>query len=165
VPKDKVSDCGSNEPEVRRRFAFAARLITNSLNIIGDPDIGGAEAQAHFKTQDRVKLQQVIDRFKNINDKFAEGMNFQCEKKCDKGGTGYWRTWGWTVHLCPAWFKLPSADAQTDEIIFIAIAEELGIDYGPRVGTPAYTNLSEKKAYDSASAYVGYARAVTKKFF
>ena len=51
------------------------------------------------------------------------------------------------------------------EILFIAISEELGMDYGPRIGTPAYANLSEKKAYDSASAYVGYARDVTKKFF
>ena len=37
--------------------------------------------------------------------------------------------------------------------------------YGPRGRHPAYAALSEKKAYDSASAYVGYARAVTKKFF
>jgi hypothetical protein len=163
-PRDKVSDCGANESEVRRRFAFAARMITNALNVIGDPHIGGAEAQAHFKTEDRVKLQQVIDRFKKINDQFSGGMNFECEDKCD-GETGYWRSWGWTVHLCPAWFKLPTAEERTDDILLIAISEEQGMDYGPAVGTPAYATLSEKKAYDSASAYVGYARAVTKKFF
>ncbi len=162
---DKVSDCGGNEPEVRRRFAFAARMITNALNIIGDPHSGAAEAQAHFKTQDRVKLQKPIDRFKKINDQFADGMNFQCENKCDKDETGYWRTWGWTVHLCPAWFKLSSVDARTDDILLIAISEEQAMDYGPAVGTPAYASLSEKKAYDSATAYVGYARAVTQKFF
>ena len=165
VPRDKVSDCGGNEPEVRRRFAFGARMITNALNIIGDPNIGAAEAQTHFKTQDRVKLQQVIDRFKEINHQFAGGMNFQCEDKCDKDETGYWRKWGWTVHLCPAWFKLSSADARTDDILLTAISEEQGIDFGPAVGTSAYTNLSEKKAYGSATAYVGYARAVTQKFF
>jgi hypothetical protein len=165
VPRDKVSDCGGNEPEVRRRFAFGARMITNALNIIGDPNSGAAEAQAHFKTQDRVKLQQVIDRFKEINHQFAGGMNFQYEDKCDKDETGYWRKWGWTVHLCPAWFKLSSADARTDDILLTAISEEQGIDFGPAVGTSAYTNLSEKKAYGSATAYVGYARAVTQKFF
>ena len=163
-PRDKVSDCGGNEPEVRQRFAFAARIITNALNIIGDPHIGAAEAQTHFKTSDRVKLQQVIDRFKKINDQFAGGMNFECADKCD-GETGYWRTWGWTVHLCPAWFKLASPDARTDDILLIAIAEELGMDYGPAVGTQAYVSLGEKKAYESASAYVGYARDVTRKFF
>jgi Domain of unknown function (DUF4157)/Lysine-specific metallo-endopeptidase len=165
VPHNKVSDCGGNEPEVQRRFAFAARMITNALNIISDPTIGGTEAQTHFKTQDRVKLQQVIDRFRKINDQFAGGMNFECENKCDNDWTGYRRRGGWTVHLCPAWFKLPSADARTDNILLIAIAEELGMDYGPPVGTSDYANLSEKKAYDSASAYVGYARDVTKNFF
>ncbi len=164
APRDSVSDCGGNEPEVRRRFAFAARMITNALNVIGDPHTGGAQAQTHFKTQDRVKLQQVIDRFKKIGDQFAGGINFECENKCD-GGTGYWRKWGWTVHLCPAWFKLPNADMRSDDILLIAIAEELGMDYGPTVGSPAYVKLSEKKAYDSATAYVGYARDVTKTFF
>lgn len=165
VPGDKVSDCGGHEPEVRRRFAFAARMITNALNVIGDPHIGAAEARAHFKTQDRVKLQQVIDRFKKINSEFAGGMNFQCEDKCDKDAVGYWRKLGWTVHLCPGWFKLSSPDAQTDYILLIAIAEELGIDFGPAVDTQAYAKLSEKQAYESARAYVGYARDVTHNFF
>jgi hypothetical protein len=165
VPHDKVSDCGSNEPEVRRRFAFAARMITNALNVIGDPHIGGPEAQTHFKTQDRVKLQQVIDRFKKINEDFGGGMNFECEDKCDQGDTSYWRKAGWTVHLCPGWFKMSSVDARTDDILLTAISEELGIDFGPAAGTQAYANLTEKKAYDSATPYVGYARAVTKKFF
>ena len=164
APRDSVSDCGNNEPEVRRRFAFAARMITNALNIIGDPQIGGAEAQTHFKTQDRTKLQKVFDRFKKINEQFAGGINFECESKCD-AATGYWRKLDWTVHLCPAWFALSSPDARTEEILSIAIAEELGMDYGPGIGTPAYAKLSEKQAYDSASAYVGYARDVTKKFF
>lgn len=165
VTHDKVSDCGSKEPDVRRSFAFAARMITNALNAIGDPHIGGSEAQTHFKTQDRVKLQQVIDRFKKINEQFAGGMNFECEDKCDEDDTTYWRKAGWTVHVCPGWFQLSSADARTDNILKTAIAEELGIDFGPAVGTPAYANLNEKNAYDSANAYAGYARAVTKKFF
>jgi hypothetical protein len=164
VTRDKVSDCGSNEPEVRRRFAFAARMITNALNVIGDPHIGAPDALAHFKTQDRVKLQQVIDRFKKINEKFADAIKFECEDKCDKGDTSYWRTWGSTVHLCPGWFTL-STDAGTDDILLTTIAEELSMDFGPNVGSAAYTNLSEKKAYNSATAYVGYARAVTKRFF
>jgi len=164
APHDKVSDCGGNEPEVRRRFAFATRMITNALNIVGSPGYGVAEAQTHFKTSDRAKLQQVIERFKKINEKFAGGVNFECESKCDSG-TAYWRTWGWTVHLCPAWFKLPNPDARTDDILLTAISEELGMDYGPAVGSPAYANLSQKKAYDSATAYVGYARDVTKTFF
>ena len=164
APHDKVSDCGGNEPEVRRRFAFAARMITNALNVIGDPHSGAAEAQTHFKTTDRAKLQQVIERFKKISEQFAGGVNFECEDKCDSG-TAYWRTWGWTVHLCPAWFKIPNPDARTDHILLTAISEELSMDYGPAVGSPAYANLSEKKAYDSATAYVGYARDVTKKFF
>ena len=165
APRDKVSDCGGNEPEVRRRFASAARMITNALNVIGDPHSGAAEAQTHFKTSDRAKLKQVIERFKKINEDFGGGMNFECEDKCDSGTTGYWRKWGWTVHLCPAWFKIANTDARTDDILLIAVSEELGMDYGPAVGSPAYTNLSEKKAYDSATAYVGYARDVTKKFF
>jgi hypothetical protein len=140
-------------------------MITNALNVIGDPRIGGPEAQAHFKTQDRVKLQQVIDRFKKINEKFAEGMKFECEDKCDKGDTTYWRKAGWTVHVCPGWFQLSTADVRTDNILQTAIAEELGIDFGPAVGTPEYAKLNEKDAYESANAYVGYSRAVTKRFF
>jgi hypothetical protein len=162
---DKVSDCGSQELAVHRRFAFAARMITNALNVIGDPHTGGQQAQTHFKTKDRVKLQQVIDRFKEINDKFADGVKFECEDKCDQGQTSYRHKWGWTVHLCPAWFKLPSDDARTDDILLTAIRRELGIDAGPVINSQAYTNLSEKKAYDSANAYVGYARAVTTRFF
>jgi hypothetical protein len=164
VTRDKISDCGSNEPEVRRRFAFAARMITNALSIIGQPHATGPYVLAHFKTQDRVKLQQVIDRFKKINEKFADAIKFECEDKCGKGDTSYWRTWGSTVHLCPGWFTL-SADARTDDILLTTISEELSMDFGPAVGSAAYANLSEKKAYDSATAYVGYARAVTKRFF
>jgi hypothetical protein len=102
---------------------------------------------------------------KKINEKFAGEMNFECESECDNDETGYWRSWGWTVHICPAWFKLTSPDARTEDILFIAIAEELGMDYGPKIGTPAHASLSDKQAYDSASAYVGYARDVTKKLF
>jgi len=164
APKDKVSDCGDKEPEVRRSFALAARMITNALNVIGDPHIGAVEAQTHFKTSDRTKLQRVIDRFKKIKEKFGDNLNFECEDKCGSE-VGYRRTWGWTIHLCPAWFKLPGSDARSDQILLIAIAEEIGMDFGPTVGTPEYAKLSEKKAYDSATAYVGYARDVTTDYF
>jgi len=164
APTDKVSDCtGPQGDEIRRRFAFAARMVTNALNVIGDPKIGGAEALAHFKTNDRVKLQRFIDRFKKINEQFAGKMNFECEKKCD-GEAGYYRSHGWTVHICPPWFNL-SPDSRTDEILYIAVAEELGINYGPRAGSADYAKQSEDNAYKTAGSYVGYARAVTTRFW
>ncbi len=166
APSDSVSDCSRPQgDEIRRRFAFAARMITNALNVIGDPHIGGAEALAHFKTQDRAKLQDVIDRFKKITDKFGEGLNFECEDDCGANETSYRRGWGWTVHICPGWFKLTPDDARSDDILHTAVSEELGLDYGPSVGSAAYVNQSAKQAYKGASSYVGYARAVTRKFF
>ncbi len=164
TPQDAISDCDdAQKKEIQRSFAFGARMIVNAISAIIDPRANPAQTDAHFKTHDRVKLKRFIERLEKINELFKSKINFECEQKCKTpAATGYWRHWGWTVHICPAWFNLPE-DQREDDILLVAVAEELGIGYGPRPGTPAYASLTEDKAYESAMTYMGYAREVTDK--
>lgn len=166
TPRDSVADCsGPQEQEIRRSFAIAARMVTNALNIIGDPRLGAALVQTHFKTQDRVKLRRVIDRFKSINEAFSGSRNFECESSCDSGVATYYRRPGWTVHLCPPFFALATPAARENQLLAGAIAQAEGIRITQWSGTPGYASQTEDQAYENAGSYLGYARDVTTQWW
>ena len=166
TPRDDISDCALDQAgEIRRRFAYGARMILNALNIITDEKIGAVQANTHFKTTDRAKLKRVIERFTKLKKKLQSGINFECEGKCDLGRIGYRRKPGWTVHICPDFFGLAPADLRTDWLLLLVIMEELGMSQGVWPGSPGYANQSVDKAYDNAAAYVGYARDVTTRWW
>jgi hypothetical protein len=166
-PRDSVSDCSAaEERELRRSFAFAARMVTNALNVIGDPKIGGTEAETYFKTKDRGKLRRVIDRFKKIDDKFEEGVNFECESSCGAGVIGYRRRWGWTVHVCPIFFALADAEHRTNAILSLAAAERLSMSLPAGIEVAAvFPNQTADQAYNDVRAYMSYARAITNRWW
>jgi hypothetical protein len=166
-PRDSVSDCSApEERELRRRFAFAARMVTNALNVIGNPRTGGAEAETYFKTRDRSKLRRVIDRFKKIDEKFDEGVNFECESGCDAGVIGYRRRWGWTVHVCPIFFALADADHRTNAILCLAAAERLSMSLPAGIEVVSVDpNQTADQAYNDVRAYMSYARAITSRWW
>jgi hypothetical protein len=166
-PRDSVSDCSApQEREVRRRFALAARMVNNALNVIGDPSIGGDLAETYFKTRDRNRLRRVIDRFRKIDEKFQGGVNFECESSCGAGVIGYRRRWGWTVHLCPIYFAFADGELRTNATLSLAAAEELGMSLpaGIEVAAPNARQTADQ-AYDDVRAYMSYARAVTTRWW
>jgi hypothetical protein len=166
TPVDDISDCtGPQKDDIRQRFAFASRMITNALNVIGDARIGKVQAETHFKTSDQAKLARFLKRFKDLGDKLKNSVNFECESKCGANDTGYRRTWGWTVHLCPAFFKLSPAEHREDSLLVLVMMERLSMNDGPVPGTPDYAKQTVDKAYDNPETFVAYARDITKKFF
>jgi hypothetical protein len=161
-----VSDCdNAKSDDVKRRFAIGTRMITNALNVLGDPDIGQDLSMKHFKTSDQTKLRQVVDRFKKIDTKFNSKVNFECESSCDPRQTGYNHALGWTVHLCPAFFLIAGDHDRTDELLRLAIDQKIGLDVKALPGTAGYNALSIDDAYDNLGSYVGYARDVTSRWW
>jgi hypothetical protein len=162
---DEISDCGSPQSprstELRRSFAYAARLVTNGLNAISDPGYSTALAVRHFKTGTQSELTRVVNRYMELDRAVSGSINFECESSCDPGVPGYYRTGGWTVHLCPAYFTLASDDDRVDTLLLITTMEELGLPHSLNRTRPAYANQSKDDAYDNPDAYVNYARDVT----
>jgi hypothetical protein len=164
--EDSISHCTDGQPDtLRRDFAFAARMVTNALNVIGDPNLGAAQLTTHFKTTDRVKLKRVIERFQKLDEAFKGNVNFECESDCDAGEFGYWRAWGWTVHVCLPYFGLRPDETRIDEILLLAVMERLGLHLTARHTSSAYASQTEDQAYDNPDAYVAYAREITQIWF
>ncbi|MCK4787487.1 MAG: DUF4157 domain-containing protein [Desulfobacteraceae bacterium] len=164
APVDRYADCNDTQMRtLQRDFAFASRMVLNALNILPDTrGIGAAQAMTHFKTNDPVKLARFIRRFRTLNEELSSRISFECEDSCDSGVTGYYyRVFGTTVHICPAYFNITSDDDREDEILLLVVMEELGMRANVLPGTAAYTNQSENQAYDNAAAYIGYAREIT----
>jgi hypothetical protein len=159
-PRDEVSNCTDQEPAIRRDFAFAANMVTNALIHLGNLSQGDEEEQTHFRTKDRVHLQRVIDRFKELNASFQSPLNFECEDSECGGKPGYWHTLGWTVHLCKPYFRGPD-EWRVDNILRLAIGKQLGLVAKALFDSTAYQNQTEDQAYDNAASYVAYARKVT----
>jgi hypothetical protein len=168
APEDRYSDCeAAQRTTLQRDFAFAARMVLNALNILPDtPRIGAAEARTHFKTDDPGRLARVIDHFKALKTELSGRINFECEDRCGAGVTGYYyRVFGTTAHVCPAYFSITSEDDREDELLLIVAVEELGMGNPVRPGQAVYATQSENQAYDNPGAYIGYARAVTNKWW
>jgi hypothetical protein len=164
APEDRYADCDNNQRRtLQRDFAFASRMVLNALNVLpSTPSIGAAEAMTHFKTDDPVRLARFIRRLKTLEEKLSGRINFECEDSCDSGITGYYyRIFGTTAHICPAYFSITSDDNREDEILLIVAMEELGLRANLRPGTSAYTIQSENEAYDNALAYIGYASVLS----
>jgi Domain of unknown function (DUF4157)/Lysine-specific metallo-endopeptidase len=130
---DEISDCGSPESprstELRRSFAYAARLVTNALNAISDPGYPTTLAVQHFKTGTQSELTRVVNRYMELDRAVSGSINFECESSCDAGVPGYYRRGGWTVHVCPAYFSISSEDDRVDTLLLVTTMEELGLPH------------------------------------
>ncbi|WP_444997851.1 eCIS core domain-containing protein [Aliikangiella sp. IMCC44359] len=168
APNDSYADCNANQQNILRRdFAFASRMVLNSLNVLpSTPRIGSAEALAHFKTDQPSQLAQVIKRLKKLDTEISSRINFECEDSCDSGTAGYYYSvFGNTAHICPAYFRIASNSDREDNIFAIVAMEELGLSSFIRPGEGNYATLSRAQAYDNAGSYTGYARAVTSRWW
>lgn len=168
APEDRYSDCdAAQRARLQRDFAFAARMVLNALNVLpSTPRIGAADARIHFKTDNPGRLARVVDRFKALKTELSGRINFECEDRCDAGVTGYYyRVFGTTAHICPAYFSMTSDDDRENELLLIVAMEELGLRNLVRPGAAAYATQSENQAYENPGAYIGYARAVTNRWW
>jgi hypothetical protein len=166
-PVDSVSDCGPREGQLRREVAVAARMLTNAINVIGDPAAAAVQGYTttYFKVSTRSDLNRFIDRLKELKTNFRDGLNLECESSCDSGTLGYWRHWGWTVHVCPPYFAIATEAGRVDQILLLAIMERLGKHDGPMPGTAAFAAQTADAAYNNPEAYAGYIRTVSDHFF
>ena len=170
-PQDEFTDCSDLQKAIiKRSFAFASRMITRALGALGDVNPASLQLRqgwlnTHFKTADPSALEQVIKRFQALQSAFNEAIKFQCESSCDPGVLGYYRTIvGTTSHLCPPIFQQPNEATRQDQLLTVVITERLGIRATAAAGTTAYARQTSDQAYDNASSYVAYARAVTDQW-
>ena len=163
---DEVNDCNADQGKIiRQRIAYAARMITSALNVIGDPENaankhGGAN-DVFFKTIVRSELSKVIERFKEINTAFSAEVGIECESSCDKDEVAYNRALGSVVHICPAYFKM-GEDNQVDWILVYIADRKASGSIKDQPSSAEFGKQDKDAAYKNLWTYVAYARSVTE---
>jgi len=165
---DSIEDASASQKAIlKKRIAYGARMLTNALNVIGDPDSftnnKGSLNEKFFKTTSRSELEKVIKRFKKADEAFNSYINVEYEKKCDEGDLIYNRHPGWAVHICPGYFS-EGEDKQVDLLLLFIMERKGSGDIGNTPDSSAFTKEDKDEAYDNLWSYVGYARAVSEVF-
>jgi hypothetical protein len=163
---DEVKDCNADQAKIiRQRIAYAARMITNALNVIGDPNNaanqhGGAN-DVFYKTIVRSELSRVIERFKEIDTAFNAEIGIECEDSCDKGEIAYNRALGSVVHICPPYFNM-GEDNQVDWLLVYIADRKASGSIKDQPGSTEFGKQDKDGAYKNLWTYVAYARSVTE---
>ena len=167
-PADDYDDCAPDKQKIlESRIAYAARMVTNALNVLGNVDSwhhgAGRTTDTHFKSTKRSDISDVIDKFKELKKNMAITLQFECEDACGKKDIGY-HWWGAeTVHLCPDFFTLPTEDDQIDWILLLVADAEISGKKSAEPGTAGYSNQTHKEAKKNLWSYIGFARAVSNR--
>ena len=159
---DRYSGCTAGQKrEAIRAAAVATRMATEGM--FATTDLSPSRkiaARRHFKTHKLVELEPVRKNYGKLYQRFKKPLAFECEKKCSGSKAGWHRSWGWTLHLCPDFFKKYHGSDRADVMLLLLLDYKLGLRPTAKPGTVAYKKQKKAAAMKNAAAYVAFARDV-----